>query len=447
MQQSQQNKSNLDMNYIDEEQQQFDFEQCYGQYIILQTPSHTLLSQENQYSEDQQQEENRNQELLSKKIIKKRAKKVSKFVQQKLKQKLQINRKLDISLFQHIQLHKDMFYIFGDQVVELDYNLKPFEDKPIDLNQIQQFKSVKMVEKIKQIDSFELNYEMSSTQRNQFQFIIDRFMQSDQGDLYQFGLCLKKYQNLSVHCQNDLNKHREILTNPQNCFAMIEKQNLFYQKSYEWIRENVEESDFFTYTLSKLNQENMTFQTNKSGISNSLVALLGGDFDTISQVALRKGGLHFLNSRSRFLQVFEQIQYINSFQNPQRELEFELITFDQIIVPCKATVEYLYLPICKDDNCYYRKTYKIDSIYWMNFYSTCKLIKYHISPNIIMQVIETRKKLSQEQKILYESYFDDFVYTTESEIFLEKYYQKERDRLNKEKNSQLQQCSFIDIKN
>ncbi|KAL4444774.1 hypothetical protein ABPG74_015982 [Tetrahymena malaccensis] len=299
-----------------------------------------------------------------------------------------------------------------------------------------------------------------------FSFIIDVLKSYGDSKYKDLSLSLSKYQSIIKQTKLLEQQFAEMSLNPQE----IPKQNTnsklpdknkqivnqeeyeraFFKQFYERAMEVLGsmnkkgENIFFAFTMGKFDKFGFYEDMFNFGVNKNFLLLLGSEMDQMSNAFLRNGWLEIFDYQTRIHNAFQFINLINdqyekemeeqvlkqsqnanfpnnkhqqaSQQQAQQQsntmketvsepVDIVVNTFDQIKVPAKM---------------------KIHDIKIKDF--ALRINLFDISPNMLQQVHAIRQKYINEKKsVNYIQMFDEnFIYTTESQNFLLKFYPNHR---------------------
>ncbi|KAL4466161.1 hypothetical protein ABPG72_000707 [Tetrahymena utriculariae] len=340
------------------------------------------------------------------------------------------------SIYKQIPSQK-VFFIAGDILAELK---DATNDMAMDIFREQ--RNALFIEK----DNYGTQFELASVSPlKNFQSVIYFQENSQDQELFQFSKFLKKHQELIYMLSAQIQElQNSYLCGQQKLEEIINKRQIIKNIKRKQILEQIYNQDQFcqiaTVSLSLTNQ---TTTVSNISFSQSMIALLGFEDESVlcnvSKIAFLK--VFTQNSRRQIMKCNIQAQQL---LQPGLILEiedFELLTFDQIKIICKVrfqTIPILYPPELQFEQ--YPLLNKIEQFF---------LVEYSITPWHIEQLLKMRQdfvKKAPQNEIFPSNYkysnlieIENFEYSIQSQIFLEKYYEKELKRINEDNQKQIQQ--------
>ncbi|EAR84365.2 hypothetical protein TTHERM_00703570 (macronuclear) [Tetrahymena thermophila SB210] len=358
---------------------------------------------------------NNQKKTQSTKFLKKRIQKDEK------KQQNQENRVLlakdiktkGIQLFINIEFNRT-FPMDGDYFVNLDYK------KQINIEeQIRIFRGIKQVLFSLKDDKRQLVILDLQTSDN-MPFIpqsnIHIAIQKTQDPILLYFSKLIQENNIQMEIQKTLIQRFRI---QQNCLENLQemRRKFFDFKMQQFIQENFTESDFYLYYKYQYRKlDDTSQQYTQVGVSYPLIALIGTDPSSFINICMRNGFLEFSSN------YFKQIMIINSMECRlmlhekqgsvhSRMEEVVLLTLDEYEIHTKMIVTCMKLEFPPE------LQIEVDGCQLYNEFPV--FIQYLIDENALQTLISKRSKNPQFQQ-QWEN--EQFGYTLESQIFLEKYY-------------------------
>ncbi|EAR92134.1 hypothetical protein TTHERM_00802310 (macronuclear) [Tetrahymena thermophila SB210] len=321
-----------------------------------------------------------------------------------------------------------VFFLAGDILAELK---EASHQMGIDLFFEQ--RNALFMENLKHGTSFEV-----STNRplKNFQSVIYQMENSQDQKLYEFSQFLKKHQELVYMISSqiqDLQNYYQF--NPEDMQFIIDQRQKIIQQQRKQLLEQIFNQDQFSIIATvSLALSNQTTTISNICLSKSMMALIGcGDEQLCDIIKLGFFKLISQKSRKQFMLCNVQAQQA---LNSAFKLDFddlELTTFDLIKIICKG--QFQTIPVKYPENL------KFDKHPLLNM-ETFYVIQFDITPWHIEQVLKLRREYKQKApqnenfpyNYNYSGFveFDIFEYTIQSQIFLEKYYQKELDRIQQQ---------------
>ncbi|KAL4437621.1 hypothetical protein ABPG74_017859 [Tetrahymena malaccensis] len=356
-------------------------------------------------------------QLQPTKLLKKRIQKDEK------KQQNQENRVLlakdiktkGIQLLINIEFNRT-FPMDGDYFVNLDYKKQMTIEE-----QIRIFRGIKQVLFSVKDDKRQLVILDLQTSENMPQVpqsnIHLAIQQTQDPILLYFSKLMQEYQAY-MDIQKTLTHRFRI---GQNCVENIQemRRKFFDYKMQQFIQKNFTESDFYLYYKYQYRKlEDPYQQYTQVGVSYPLIALIGTDPSSFINICMRNGFLEFSSNYIKQTMIINSmecrliLQQQNSYVH-QRMEDVVLLTLDDYEIHTKMIVTGMkleYPPELKIE---------VDGCELYNEFPV--FLQYLIDENALQTLISKRQKNPQFQQ-QWEN--EQFGYTLESQIFLEKYYKE-----------------------
>ncbi|EAR93609.1 hypothetical protein TTHERM_00770620 (macronuclear) [Tetrahymena thermophila SB210] len=355
-----------------------------------------------------------------------------------LQELTQIQSKLqyETSIIKQIPSQK-VFFLAGDILAELK---DATNDMGIDIFREQ--RNALFIER----DNYGTQFELTSVSPlKNFQSVIYYQENSQDQELYQFSKFLKKHQELIYMLSAQIQDlQNSFLCGDQKLEEIINKrQNIKNQQRKQILEQIYNQDRFCQIATVSLSLTNQTTTVSNISFSQSMIALLGFESDNVlcnvSKIAFLK--VLTQNSRRQIMKCNIQAQ-----QKQQSGLileieDFELLTFDQIKIVCKG--RFQTIPII------YPPELQFEQYPLLNTIEQFCLVEYDITPWHIEQLLKIRQefiKKAPQNEIFPNNYkysnlieIENFEYSIQSQIFLEKYYQKELKKINENNQKQIEQ--------
>ncbi|KAL4438421.1 hypothetical protein ABPG74_009460 [Tetrahymena malaccensis] len=357
----------------------------------------------------------------------------------------------DVQLYFNLDFTQKLFMFYGDYFVMTDYNQVPNDI----VEQISFFKHVKYVlsaEKMDQRQIVFLNVLTKDTILHTPIEILKKVIQSKPEDklLQDFLPYIQQYySNLEIQkqlvCQLNTFYTYDQLTQIKQL-----RNEYFDKKILQYIDQNYTNLDFYIYyKYSQAGINDHYLQFTKVGVSYPLIALLGTDPDTFINISMRNGFLEFSSKSDKQEAIYKSLicsLQLNQTQSLKSEKEkTTLLTFDEYEINTFMNSHcfvfdyppHLNIEINGND----LKT------------EVCHFINYQIDENIIQTMISKRTKNPQ---FMQQWENEEFGYTLESQVFLEKYYKQliqnkitqiEQKYIHQNKYYYNKQCNYKEIQN
>ncbi|KAL4432295.1 hypothetical protein ABPG74_020263 [Tetrahymena malaccensis] len=303
-------------------------------------------------------------------------------------------------------------------------------------------RSTLFMEKLKYGTSFEV---ATNRPLKNFQSVIYQMENSQDQKLYKFSQFLKKHQELvymiSSQIQDLQNSYH---FNQEHIQYIIDQRQQIIQQQRKKLLEQVFNQDQFSIIATvSLSLNNQTTTISNICLSKPMIALIGcRDEQNVCEI-LKLGFFKLISqeSRSQFMSCNVQAQQVYESVLKLDLDDLEIMTFDFIKIACKG--QFQTIPVTYPDNLKFEK-YPLLNL--EKFY----VVQFDITPWHIEQVLKLRREYiyqapqnkSFPNNYNYNSFFEFnfFEYSIQSQIFLEKYYQQELDRIQQEnQNKQTQQ--------
>ncbi|KAL4481472.1 hypothetical protein ABPG74_007561 [Tetrahymena malaccensis] len=256
-------------------------------------------------------------------------------------------------------------------------------------------------------------------------------------DSYQFAQQLKKHQQVIFKISSQIQELQNFYLNGIEDLQDIIKERSAYIKEQrqKLIEEYCSHDDFCLITTVSLSFENQTKSISNRFMSKPLIALVGGNYDDNSYEFLKYGTLKVLDEKVRNkMDEFSIKATQEGFDQYELQIDdFQLNTIDNIKITCKTRIKCL--------NINYPKHLQFQYFPDLNKIEKFFIIHHEINLQIIQDVLKLREEMSAkapQNQIFPNNYdyngfidYDKFQQSMQSQIFLEKFYQKEMDELNK----------------
>ncbi|KAL4481018.1 hypothetical protein ABPG72_014486 [Tetrahymena utriculariae] len=337
-----------------------------------------------------------------------------------------------------------VFFLAGDILVELK---EANHQTGIDIF-FEQRKTLFM-EKLKYGTSFEV---VTNSPLKQFQSVIYQLENSQDQKLYEFSQFLKKHQQLvymvSSQIQDLQNSYQFNQEDIQ--FIIDQRQKSIQQQRKDLLEQIFNQDQFSLIATVSLSLNNQTTTISNICLSKSILALLGFGEDQnlcdVLKIAFFK--LISQDSRRQFMSSNLQAQQASQAVFKLELDNLEITTYDLIKVVCKG--KFQTIPVV------YHENLKFDKHPLLNMEKFC-VLQLDITPWHIEQVLNIRRQYIQKapqnehfpNNYNYDNFleFEVFEYSIKSQIFLERYYQKELNKICPEyqSNQEEQNQENIDI--
>ncbi|KAL4496220.1 hypothetical protein ABPG72_012957 [Tetrahymena utriculariae] len=262
--------------------------------------------------------------------------------------------------------------------------------------------------------------------------LIKRAQSINDPQYYMLSLALKEYQKeIPTFIKEGRQKAITLQVN-----QLQEQYDLNYQKFEQWAVQEVRKIDpnrFFAFSIHKFNFQTLEFEIQLSGQSKALMALRGIDLDDPYQFT-RKEIFHYLDGESNLNLLINQLSRVTQGKEILPSIN-RMITFDRL----KIEINHRCIQFTNRDEDYpYKDEQLKESKFKYEF--MIGVAFYDISQETLAQLIKMRSSRSFVEN----SAFEDFTYSMESQIFLEKYY---KDQLEKVKEQPFKKCGFFSQEN
>ncbi|KAL4481473.1 hypothetical protein ABPG74_007562 [Tetrahymena malaccensis] len=349
---------------------------------------------------------------------------------------MQTKLQYETSIIKQIPSQK-VFFLAGDILAEL-------KDATNDMgiNIFREQRNTLFVEN----DNYGTQFELASVSPlKNFQSVIYYQENSQDQELYQFSKLLKKHQELIYMLSAQIQELQNInFFGNQKLEEIINlRQNIKNNQRKQILEQIYNQDRFCQIATVSLSFTNQTTTVSNISFSQSMIALLGFEnenvLSNISKIAFLK--ILTQNSRRQIMKCNIQAQ---QKQQPGLIIEiedFELLTFDQIKIVCKG--RFQAVPII------YPPELQFEQYPLLNTIEQFCIVEYDITPWHIEQVLKMRLdfiKKAPQNEIFPNNYkysnlieIENFEYCIQSQIFLEKYYQKELNKINENNQKQIKQ--------
>ncbi|KAL4477352.1 hypothetical protein ABPG72_002346 [Tetrahymena utriculariae] len=170
---------------------------------------------------------------------------------------------------------------------------------------------------------------------------------------------------------------------------------------------------YYDFKIGRINYESLNFEIINSGVSESFLALIGTTVEGFSQITQRRGRTILFTAKSRIDILIAELKAmsVDGCSCPE-PVDIEVLSFDGFKIPCKAV---------------YKHIHPNPHMHILKYDEVLIVREYVVPENIISQIMYIRNKRNKHpEQIIYEGYTDlisdDFQYSVESQLFLEKYY-------------------------
>ncbi|EAR86076.1 hypothetical protein TTHERM_00548150 (macronuclear) [Tetrahymena thermophila SB210] len=357
----------------------------------------------------------------------------------------------DVQLYFNLDFTQKLFMFYGDFFVMTDYNQTPHDIA----EQISFFKDIKYVLSAEKIDKKQivfLNVVTKDTIMHTPIEVLQKVIQNKPGDqlLQQFWPHIQQYYtNLEIR-KSLVCYLNSIYTEDQLMQIKQLRNEYFDKKILEYIDQNFSQLDFYIYyKYSQAGLNDHYLQFTKIGISYSLIALLGSDPDMFINISMRNGFMEFSSKSDKQKSIYQSL-ICSLLVNQAKSLKCgnektTLLTFDEYEINTVIN--------CICFTCDYPPHLNIE-VNGNNFTTeVCHFMNYEIDENIIQSIIAKRTKNPQ---FMQQWENEEFGYTMESQVFLEKYYnqllqnkitQIEQKYVHENKYYYNKQCNYKQIQN
>ncbi|EAS02910.1 hypothetical protein TTHERM_00492630 (macronuclear) [Tetrahymena thermophila SB210] len=226
----------------------------------------------------------------------------------------------------------------------------------------------------------------------------------------QFSQAIQKYSSHLKLFQEkqDLLKYNQItnsfskkLETKFNEFEIIQQQKL---------KEISKTNCFYSYSLFQFNVKKFEIEQTKIGYSESLLALLGLDYQQAKQYILRKGIFEYTNQFNIQEQYFKYISKLFG-EDVKNSFKVALQTFDGFELNT-VNIQHAIVDIDSENP-------------FLGYNQVLFVNTYQISENLIQNLISLRQKHKEQVNQRLIELEEDLYYSMESNIFLQKYYKNQ----------------------
>ncbi|KAL4432682.1 hypothetical protein ABPG74_004975 [Tetrahymena malaccensis] len=299
-----------------------------------------------------------------------------------------------------------IFYLYGGILLPCDFAYEAKNCWNERQNIKQGFRPIMTIEKKKNYSIVEYSYNFKGLE--QFDFLINVYMNKGKQDYYNLAQVLKQFQsNIQVW------KKQAQLIAPIR-LKNYEEYQLEYQNFIQECLNKVDQLDqskFYLFGFVFYNYETENIEQRTVGFSKGFLSLLGTDQDQFNNITLRSGdsnyysGDTFLNAIAISLLPFACKDVI--FQKSVADTI--IFSYDGFQIPCKEIRSY-YLP---------------ENHHKINFFEIgFGLVEYDVSITMLQQLLtlRARKYYIEQNKDLELCVDQTFEYSMNSQLFIEKYY-------------------------
>ncbi|KAL4426608.1 hypothetical protein ABPG74_003071 [Tetrahymena malaccensis] len=319
---------------------------------------------------------------------------------------------------------------YGDLLVELNEEkgqLKGF-------NIIHYLKPTYAVESTSQVVSFHIKQESNQTNPNLYQ--VATIMNSQPFNLYrQFAQLLFQFfqyqNNLTLKAEQIINSYQ----NKEDLNLVIKERRYFVTKYLEQVyfsgqnRASYDLIAWYSYSLQKKSWSLINIIKSKK-----LIHFLGSNTEQIKRISLKKGRLNMFTLESRILIQSIYLEFLLNISQSKAINSFQLQTYDGITVECPLEVKNIQMNL----PCHLQYNFETESDqYELIMHSVFDINSFHEK-----LVTESRKSDSKYQQLM-QTIDEDFEYSMQSEIFMQKFY---NENFNKIKANEEKQQNQNDIK-
>ncbi|EAR93610.1 hypothetical protein TTHERM_00770630 (macronuclear) [Tetrahymena thermophila SB210] len=335
----------------------------------------------------------------------------------------------DLSIQKLVPSQK-LFFLAGDMIAEM----KGVENE----DRIQLYKYHRnhiYIEKTKKGVSFEIESFRPLKDFSQPIYYLENLQDKDS---YEFAQYLKKHQQVIFKISSQLQEIQNFYLNGIEDLQYIikERSEFIKEQRRKLIEEFCSDDDFCLVTTESLSFENQTKSISNRFMSKPLIALVGGNYDDTCYEFLKYGSLKVLdeNTRNKMDEFCIKATQEGFDQYELQIDDFQLNTIDNIKITCKTRIRRF--------NINYPKHLQFQYFPDLNKIEKFILVHHEINFKIIQDVLKIRQQMAanapQNQPFPhnydYNGFidYDKFQQSMQSQIFLEKFYQKEMDDLNKQ---------------
>ncbi|EAR82619.2 hypothetical protein TTHERM_01106210 (macronuclear) [Tetrahymena thermophila SB210] len=318
---------------------------------------------------------------------------------------------------------------YGDLLVELNEEkgqLKGF-------NIIHYLKPTYAVESTSKIISFHIKQESDQTNPNLYQ--VATILNSQPFSLFrQFAQLLFQFfeyhNHLIIKVEQIINSYQ----NMEDLNQIIQERRFFITKYLEQIyfsgqnRAQYDLVAWYSYSLQK-----KTWSLINVIKSKKLIHFLGSNTEQIKRISLKKGRLNMFTLESRVLIQSIYLEFLLKICQSKAINNFQLLTYDGITIECPFEVKKVEINL--PSHLQYNFETENDQ-YELIMHSVYDINSFHEK-----LVTESRNSDSKYQQLM-QSIDEDFEYSMQSEIFMQKFYKESYNKI-KENEEKLQSQSDV----
>ncbi|KAL4445470.1 hypothetical protein ABPG74_004544 [Tetrahymena malaccensis] len=327
------------------------------------------------------------------------------------------------------------FYIIGDMIIE-DFSDKSEPSQIVRASNWQCWRRAIKVEFRKDIQCLETINENTANGLCEMNQIVKMLQSKGDKQLYSLSCLLVNYQkvvDIILGVKQDLISFLKIYPN------IAQQQDQVFQKwledCYKWVKKNMKKDDIYTYEVGRIDFKKLEHQEYMFGISKSLLDLLGTDENTAVNIALRFGKIEFFTEETRYYNITQKLLFaLTQSRDPNRIIKYDIVTLDGIIIPVQAKIECPIIPLSQE------VPGLSEQPFYKAFAQVLTVVKYQIEDKYIQLVNQTRSMQN-----INKSYGEDFSYTMESTLLLEKFYKNEYKKQLNNSSNDIKRCLFTEL--
>ncbi|EAS07489.1 hypothetical protein TTHERM_01035520 (macronuclear) [Tetrahymena thermophila SB210] len=318
------------------------------------------------------------------------------------------------------------YFLMGDVLIEMDFSSINNNDN-LDCI-INLYKPVQRVVYNKKTRCLSMFQASSNEFLVDFNFLSKLLIEYPDQNIHLVGKLIEKYQEITKLIHLQIKNARTLTGFSQD---LIAKRRAYFDEQVNLFLEKIDEHQMYFVQKFQTNYVTSTFEAYEVGYSRQFLALLGTDEQTITNIIFRQGKPELYNFESRLKMMLVRMLSIVQGRFKGAQSDFEIYTLDNIRVYSKLKI----LPVCIEYPPHLRLP--IDNY---NEISCMAFGLIDVEPNMIQQIITLRKQDKYHSHL--KSLVQELNYTKQSEEFLEKYYEKSKnkylkDRQNLQKRKQI----------
>ncbi|KAL4462766.1 hypothetical protein ABPG72_015021 [Tetrahymena utriculariae] len=341
---------------------------------------------------------------------------------------------------------KSRFYLFADQLVDLNYMRSIIKNEQEDYLKEQQkiciYKSMKHIQSIvHRIDNqyIIIQSELIEKYMDDVDHITQMLLSLNDQTLFQFS------QNIQCFWQNLQNFRKTIKHDSENQFfkSHIFDRTIASDLSYNKIISELDPKKILYFNYYKVNYEKFQFDSCQAGYSPMLQEILAGNSYAFKEYLSQQGFVDPLCQQYRFTRCFSLAgQFLSFYQERKEEetiadVQTYLFTLDNFRISVQLKTKRIYL------------NHKYDKENGLNFstHNILCLYEFQLLDDSVIQELQKARFDTKYQQILHNKENDYYrlKHKVENIEFIQKHYQNEIFDLLNKGSKWLKRCGFVDI--